>query len=298
MSTTETWTLGRLLTWTTEFLRKNGSSSPRLDSEVLLAHARGCQRIELYTAFDDEPAEEVKTAFREMVRRRAEGTPVAHLVGYKEFYSAAFEVNADVLIPRPETEHLVVEALDRAKQLLAGGAADSLNIVDVGTGSGIVAVTMALQLPACQVLAVDMSQSALDVARRNIEKHGLEERVELLQGDLLEQCPPEQKFDLILSNPPYVSSQEYEALESTVKDYEPKVALVAGPRGDEVISRLLTQAADRLAQGGFVIFELSPMLAQRLPDFVDSVWQEPKVTKDLAGHARVVTLSKSSNSTN
>ena len=120
MNATDTWTIGRLLTWTTEFLKKNGSSSPRLDCEVLLAHARQCQRIELYTAFAEDPGEEVRAAFREMVRRRAEGTPVAYLVGYKEFYSERFEVNPDVLIPRPETEHLIVEALDRARQIQDG----------------------------------------------------------------------------------------------------------------------------------------------------------------------------------
>ncbi len=117
MSTAEAWTIGRLLTWTAEYLKKYGSTSPRLDAEVLLAEARGCSRIELYTAFAEEPSEEVRASFKEMVRRRAEGSPVAYLVGRKEFYSLAFEINPDVLIPRPETEHLVAEAVDRAKQL-------------------------------------------------------------------------------------------------------------------------------------------------------------------------------------
>ena len=119
MNTTETWTVGRLLTWTTEYLQKHGSESPRLDAEVLLAHALNCERIGLYTTFTEETSEQDRAAFREMVRRRAEGTPVAYLVGYKEFYSDRFEVNPDVLIPRPETEHLVLQALDCAKRLAA-----------------------------------------------------------------------------------------------------------------------------------------------------------------------------------
>ncbi len=204
MSTTETWTIGKLLTWTTDYLKKGGSASPRLDAEVLLAHACGRQRIELYTAFDhQEPTEESRIAFRELVRRRNEGTPVAYLVGYKEFYSMQFEVNPDVLIPRPETEHLVVAALDRAKEL----GSKTLRFVDVGTGSGAIAVSVAKQLKNCHMTAVDQSPAALAVARRNAEKHQLgEDRITFLESDLLAAIPADETFDLVLSNPPYVSN--------------------------------------------------------------------------------------------
>lgn len=294
MSTTETWTVGRLLTWTTEFLKKNGSPSPRLDSEVLLAHARGCQRIELYTSFDEEPTEETRAAFREMVKRRAEGTPVAYLVGYKEFYSATFEVNPDVLIPRPETEHLIVEALDRAKDLQATrGSSAPLKIVDVGTGSGIIGITMARQLADCHVTATDISPAALSVAQRNATKHEIdEERITWLEGDLLAACAPDSHFDLILSNPPYVSEAEFQQLDPTVKDYEPKQALVAGTTGLELITLLVEQAASLLAEDGCLIFEFSPMLAEKLPTVVDPRWQPPHITKDLSGQARIVTLKR------
>lgn len=294
MTTTETWTVGRLLTWTTEFLKKNGSQSPRLDSEVLLAHARECQRIELYTAFDEEPGDETKTAFREMVKRRAEGTPVAYLVGHKEFYSASFEVNPDVLIPRPETEHLVVEAIDRAKEIReARGNSAPLRIADVGTGSGAVAITLAKQLGDCHVTAIDVSEAALAVAARNAKRHGLDEdRISLQHGDLLEACAPEQSFDLIVSNPPYVSEAEYEQLETSVKEYEPKLALVSGPEGTEIIARLIAQSAERLTEDGCLLFEFSPMLAGKLDPLVGEPWQPASVTKDLAGHARIVTLRR------
>ncbi len=290
MSTTETWTIGKLLTWTTDYLKKGGSTSPRLDAEVLLAHACGCQRIELYTTFDQEPAEEAKVAFRELVRRRNEGTPVAYLVGYKEFYSMQFEVNPDVLIPRPETEHLVVAALDRAKE----SGAQSLNIVDVGTGSGAIAVTVAKHLKNCHMTAIDKSPAALAVARRNAEKHQIaDDRISFLESDLLSALPVDAKFDLVLSNPPYVSQSEFEQLPATVRKFEPHMALVAGPDGSELIARLLVEAQARLNPRGYCIFEFSPMLNSRLASFIGSGWDAPQVTKDLAGLARIVTLRKS-----
>src|SRR5215218_5073932 len=144
-STDEPWTIGRLLTWTVEYLGKHGADNPRLDAEVLLAEARGCKRIDLYTAYGDPATDEIRTAFRKLVRRRAEGTPVAYLVGRREFYSLDFEVNPDVLIPRPETELLVIALLDDVKKQTAGNA--TIQIADVGTGSGILAVCAAKYVP-------------------------------------------------------------------------------------------------------------------------------------------------------
>lgn len=291
MSTTETWTVGRLLTWTADYLKKQGSASPRLDAEVLLAHAGQCERIELYTTYGDEPDEETKTAFREMVRRRAEGTPVAYLVGYKEFYSEKFEVNQDVLIPRPETEHLIVEALDCAKSLCQDTPDRNLNVADVGTGSGVIGLTIAMQHPGARVHACDLSAKALEVAKRNANNLGLsEDQVQFLESDLLAATEPNLQFDLIVSNPPYISQAEYDALSPTVREHEPEMALLAGPNGDELIKRLLAQAAEKLTADGFLIFEFSPMLAERLDEFIGAPWGPPTITKDLAGHARIVTL--------
>lgn len=300
MSTTDSWTVGRLLTWTTDYLKEHGSQSPRLDAEVLLAHARGCQRIELYTAFDDEPTEEARAAFREMVRRRAEGTPVAYLVGHKEFYSADFEVNPDVLIPRPETEYLIVEALDRAKQLANSTDVDRpnqvLRIADIGTGSGIIAITMALHFENCQVTAIDVSPAALEVTARNLQRHSsIAQRVEIRQGDLFSACEPNEQFDLILSNPPYVTEKEFADLDPSVRDYEPSQALRAGDDGLDVIRPLIADATARVVPGGFLIFEFSPMLADSLGTLVDDAWSEPTITKDGAGLARIVTLQRIAN---
>jgi len=287
------WTVLRLLEWTTDFFRKKGSESPRLDAEILLAHARGCQRIELYTSFDQEPEEEHRIAFRELVRRRGEGAPVAQLVGAREFYAIPLRVDENVLIPRPETEHLVVEAIDRLKEMQGSDPHATRTILDVGTGSGAIAVALAKSLPNLKVTAVDISLQALEIARWNVEHQKLTERVELLQSDLLETLDRESKFDLICSNPPYVSQPEYDALPQTVKEYEPQTALLAGPTGTEIIERLLDQAADFLKPDGRLIIELSPMIADRVAGQVDErpQWGEARFIKDLAGHRRIISIA-------
>lgn len=284
----ETWTIGRLLTWTADYLKKQGSDSPRLDAEVLLAFARGCQRIELYTAFGDIADDKLRTQFRDLVRQRALGTPVAYLVGRREFYSISFRVTPAVLIPRPETEFVVIEVLDRIKGL--GDAA----VADIGTGSGAIAVSVAKHAPRARVTAVDLSPTALEVARGNIVEQGLSDRVECVLGDLLEPLPAGTQFDVIASNPPYVSESEYASLARDVKDHEPRLALVGGPTGAEVIARLVSDAADRIRTGGFLIMEISPMILDRVKEIAaaDLRWRLAAVVKDLAGYPRVVTLQR------
>lgn len=285
MQQTEVWTIGRLLEWTTDFLKKRGSESPRLDAEVLLAHARGCQRIQLYTAFEEQPVEEVRVAFRELVRRRSEGTPVAYLVGRREFYSLSFRVTPDVLIPRPETEFLLISLLDLAKQ-----RAGELNIADLGTGSGILAICAAKHLPRARVTAIDLSPAALEIAGKNAQEHGVMERIEFIESDLFAALPPEQRFDFIISNPPYVTSAELEQLSPQVKDHEPRMALDGGPTGTAVIERLIAQAADRLLPSGWLLIEISPTIEAAVRDLFShaSQWELMPTKKDLAGHARIV----------
>ncbi|HEX7448344.1 MAG TPA: peptide chain release factor N(5)-glutamine methyltransferase [Pirellulales bacterium] len=292
MSQPENWTIGRLLQWTTDFLKTRGADSPRLDAEVLLAHALGCQRIELYTAFEQSPGEPARTAFRELVRRRAEGTPVAYLVGRREFYSLSFQVTPDVLIPRPESEFLVIRLRDRAKP-----AEGPWTIADVGTGSGILAVCAAKRLAQSQVTAIDVSAGALAVARQNAEAHGVSDRIEFVAGDLFAALPSERRFDFVVSNPPYVTESEYEMLPRDVRDFEPRQALVAGPRGTEVIERLVAQAGDRLTHGGWLLTEISPQLetAVRAVFEADERFEPPATVKDLAGLARVVEARRRSN---
>jgi len=285
----EVWNVGRLLSWTADYLKRHGSQSPRLDAEVLLAESLDCERIDLYTRFDEEPDEAVRAALRDLVRRRAEGAPVAYLVGRREFFSRSFRVTPDVLVPRPETEHLVVAAIDLAKGV-AGGAA----VCDVGTGSGIIAVCLARQVANCRVTAVDISPAALRIARENTAAHGVEDRIELLESDLLAALPEGRVFDLIVSNPPYVSQSEYDGLPAGIRLFEPRGALVAGPRGTEIIERLLPQAAARLADGGHLLIEVSPMIHDAVCRLIaaDSRLLPQTTIKDLAGYPRVVSARK------
>ncbi|QDT08925.1 peptide chain release factor N(5)-glutamine methyltransferase [Planctomycetes bacterium K23_9] len=288
----EAWTVLRLLEWTTDFFKKRGSPSARLDAEVLLAHARDCERIQLYTSFAEIPTEEEKVAFREMVRRRGEGMPVAQLVGYKEFYSLKFRVTEHVLIPRPETEHLVIEALDCAKLINKTDA--PLQIADVGTGSGAIAIALAVALPNAQFTAIDQSSEALKIATWNAEKHKVDSRIRFIESDLLAEVQSPAKFDIICSNPPYVSEAEYEDLLPSVRDFEPRQALVSGPDGTEIIKRLLGESYDRLNPGGRLIIELSPMIAEACAELVGQIseLEDLRFIKDLAGHKRILSIAR------
>lgn len=287
MSQPETWTVGRLLTWTADYLKKSGSPSPRLDAEVLLAAARKCERIALYTAFEEIVPDDVRGEFRELVKRRAAGTPVAYLVGKKEFYSLSFRVTPDVLIPRPETEHLVVAAVD----LLAALPADAHPLVaDVGTGSGAIAVAIARHAASAKIIATDISPAALAVARQNAADHGVASRIEFLETDLLEKIPARQTLDFVVSNPPYIGLQEEATLAPQVRDHEPRLALFAGPSGTEIIARLIPQAAERVKAGGYLLMEVSPLIVAAVVDLVtqSKSFESAAILKDLAGLSRVV----------
>jgi release factor glutamine methyltransferase len=286
MPSTDDWSVGRLLQWTADYLGKHGSDSPRLEAELLLAQALGCKRIELYTAFDTIPGQEPRTAFRDLVRRRAEGTPVAYLVGHREFYSLSFRVTPAVLIPRPETEFLVIALLDLAKRR----SEPELLICDVGTGSGIIAVSVAKYLPRARLTAIDRSAEALAVARENAAAHGVQDRIEFVHRDLYSALPANRRFHLVASNPPYVSQSEFAALAPDVRKYEPRDALVAGPRGTEVIEALLPQAAARLLPGGQLLLEISPMIHDAVRSLLaaDARFQLCPTINDLARLPRVV----------
>jgi release factor glutamine methyltransferase len=288
MSSNEPWTIGRLLTWTTDYLKRQQSASPRLDAELLLAHAIGCQRIELYTRFQEELSDELRAQFRELVKRRAEGTPVAYLLGTREFYSLVFQVSPDVLIPRPETEFAVIAVLDRLKQRPPEAAPPQ--IADVGTGSGAIAIAIAKHAPTALLTAIDVSPAALAVAEANASTHGVGQRTTFLLGDLLTLLPAEPRFDVVVSNPPYVSNAELQQLAPEVRNHEPHLALVAGTRGTEIIARLIPQAAERLAAGGWLIMEISPMIQADVVAILeaDGRWEAISVKKDLSQLPRIV----------
>jgi len=281
----DVWTVGRLLTWTTEWLTARGSDSPRLDAEVLLAFVRGCPRIALYTAFDVPVNDDERARFRGLVKRRGEGEPVAYLVGSREFFSLPFAVNSAVLIPRPETEGLVIRVLD-----LCQSAGQPSRIVDVGTGSGAIAVTLAKRLPKATFVATDISAAALAVARDNATRLGVVDRIEFVECDLLDAPAAAGPWDVIASNPPYVREDEFAALPRDVRLHEPRTALVSGPTGVEVIGRLAAAAAKTLVPGGWLLVEVGPSTAAAAEQVIAAhagLVSEPTL-KDLAGLPRIV----------
>ncbi|MDG2380907.1 MAG: peptide chain release factor N(5)-glutamine methyltransferase [Pirellulaceae bacterium] len=288
MSQSTSWTIGEILEWTTDYLKQHGSTSARLDAEVLLAHARECDRIELYTAFKDPAEESLRQAYRELVKRRAEGTPVAYLVGLREFYSMSFRVTPAVLIPRPETEFVLITLLDLIKT--AGRQDDPLVIADVGTGSGNLACAAATQLPNAKLVAIDIQQNALEVAGENVARHQLNSRVQLVKSDLFATIDADQKFDYIISNPPYIGLGEKSSLPHDVVDQEPHTALFAGPTGEEILQRLLVESSQRLVRDGWLISELSPIIADsvlRIAQNADGM-KNAELMNDLSRQPRVL----------
>jgi release factor glutamine methyltransferase len=286
MPPTETWTVKRLLEWTTDFFKKKGIDSPRLEAEILLAAAMKIKRIELYTNFDTEPNESPRTIFREFVKRRGMGEPVAYLVGFKEFYSIPFKVDRNVLIPRPETEQLVLETLDILKTF---PETSHPSICDVGTGSGVIAVALAKNLPKLlelsAIVAVDDSSEALRVAESNAVENGVADRIKFCCSDLLTEVAG--TFEVIVANLPYISQHEYDALPEDIRNFEPPHALLAGTKGTEIIERLVTQLPEKLQPDGYVLLECSPMIAQSVAELLAG-WKTVHIIKDNAGHQRLV----------
>lgn len=282
----DAWTVGRLLAWTTDWLAARGSDSPRLDAEVLLAHVRCCQRIALYTAFDQAVTDDERSRFRDLVKRRGEGEPVAYLVGHREFFSLSFAVSPAVLVPRPETEGLVVRVLDLCASADRGGR--TLRIIDVGTGSGAIAVTLAKRLPEAELVATDISPEAVGVARENARRHGVASRISFLVCDLLDHPGAAGRWDVIVSNPPYVSEAEFATLPRDVRLHEPRQALVSGPTGAETIRRLAAVASGQLAAGGWLLMEVGPAAeAEAALAAHPELLPEPTL-RDLAGLPRIV----------
>lgn len=243
------WTILSVLDWTRGHFEQKGISSPRLDAEIILSHALQLQRVMLYAKFDQPLSPDELTKIRGFVARRARGEPIAHLTGEKELWSMAFEVSADVLIPRPDTETLIELCAARLKDV------ESPRIADVGTGSGCIALALANELKSAQVTAIDVSDKALAVAAKNRDKHGLGERVALVKSDLFAAVPAG-RFHLIAANLPYIARDEIPKLMRDVRDFEPHLALDGGPDGLDLIRRLIPQAKDRLEPGGTLALEI------------------------------------------
>lgn len=286
MPSTPPWSVLRLLNWTTDFFKQHGNEAPRLDAEVLLAESLGCKRIDLYTRFEEVPPAATRDAFKALVKRRADGAPVAYLVGRREFYSLEIAVESGVLIPRPETELLVLTALDRIKERGLEGPM----IADLGAGTGAVAIAIATQAPTAKVVAIDVEPRAIELTRKNAETHGVAGRVAPFESDLFARVKASRRFDLIVSNPPYVTTNELMNLDPTVRDHEPHLALDGGPEGTTVIERIVEAAPDRLAERGELLIEIGPSIADRVESLLDAAGGlvRRETLKDLAGLPRVV----------
>jgi len=273
-------------------LRASGSRSPRLDAELLLATALGAERVALMTEPERvlTPIEERR--FEGYLRRREAHEPIAYIRRRRAFRTLELEVTPDVLIPRPETETLVdvaLEALAAARAVYGEPLA-----LDLGTGSGCIALALAAEDPFVRVTAVDVSAAAVELARHNAARLGLGGRLRILHSDLFAALPPEERFDLIVSNPPYIPAAEYEALEPNVRDYEPRLALHGGADGLDVYRRLVPEALGRLRAGGTLALEVGAGQAAAVRELFAAAagYGAPLERADLGGVARVVWAAK------
>jgi release factor glutamine methyltransferase len=274
----------------TGYLETHGSGSPRLDAELLAATALGMRRLDIYLQFDRPLDDEQLTAIRELVRRRGDGEPVAHITGEREFHGRAFTISPDVLIPRPETETLVELTLQRARDRHV----DGVRIADIGTGSGCIAVTLAADLATATVAATDVSALALAVARTNVLRHHVAERVELVAGSW---CEPlrDRDFDIVVSNPPYIPTVEIAGLDRDVREHEPALALDGGADGLDAYRSLLPSMATVLRAGGWAAVEIDIRAAAAVEALGrDAFGQGTRtvVHDDLTGRPRVVTFER------
>jgi release factor glutamine methyltransferase len=280
-------------------LRDANVPSYTLAAELLLLHVLGRDRTWLYAHPEEVVPGLEAHRFLSLILRRAEGEPTQYITGKQEFWGMEFEVTPDVLIPRPETEHVIEVALDRLavreiragrKQTLTG---EDLQIVDVGTGSGCIAAALAKELPGARIVATDISSAALAVARRNAARHSFGDRIRFVECNLLSDAAFSGPFDLVVSNPPYVGRKEKETLMREVRDHEPELALYGGEEGYEFYADLIVQAARHLKPGGLIVLELghnSLPAVQPILDLLD--WTNVAVTKDLAGIDRVIAAER------
>ena len=284
------WTIQQALCWAGSFLQEK-VPDPRLSAEVLLGSVRGLNRPGLIVHFDHTLPEKEKHQFQEKIFRRADQEPIAYLVGQKEFWSLQFTVNPQVLIPRPETELLVEQAI-----LIASSRPAPMVLVELGTGSGAVAVALAKSLNpsrTTRILATDISVGAINAARKNIDAHGLGKTIHLVQGDWLTPFSTRSRWiDLLISNPPYISELEMRSLPKTVKRYEPIKALYGGSDGLEALRQIIAQAANQLNPGGWLLLEIGETQGPRIKALAQQYpFSSITVLRDHAGKDRILKAS-------
>ena len=286
-------------------LRAAEVSSHTLAAEVLLMHALGRDRAWMYSHHEEilDPATTQK--YFQLIGRRAAGQPTQYLTGHQEFWGLDFEVTPAVLIPRPETEHVMEVALARLGErglkihMDTGLPREALQVADIGTGSGCLAVALAYELPHAEIVATDSSAAALEIARRNAARNRVAERIRFIEADLLalpgNERTPEPVFDLIVSNPPYIADSDEASLQREVRDHEPHAALFAGPTGTEIYERLVAEARDQLRDRGILVLELGYNSAEPVRamfDATSTAWTNVSIAMDLAGIPRILAAER------
>jgi len=281
---TTTWTVKRLLDWTTAYLMENGIESPHLEAEILLAHALKMKRIALYTSFEKTPSPEELTLFKDMIQRRVKKEPIAYITGVQYFMSLEFKVNSSVLIPRPDTETLVEVGIDLAKKH------DCRLAADVGTGSGAIAVSLAKYVSSLNVTGIDLCREAVRLAEENARQLGVSERCSFMHGNLFECLEQGIKFDLVVSNPPYIPTVEVDRLDSDIKMFEPKYALDGGTDGLDYFRKIIAASPSYLQPTGFLALEVGFDQAESVKKILDASgnFEGPRAVKDLNDIERVV----------
>lgn len=281
----DTWTIRRLLQWTTDYFRSHGIASPRLDAELLLSTSLHSTRLDLYLDPDRPVDDRERAVFREFVRKRANRTPIAYLIGTKDFYSISIEVTPDVLIPRPETETLIDSVLTALKSI------PEPRIADLGTGSGCITAALALQRTDAVCIAIDRSSVALQIAARNFERLGISNRVSLREGNWLDALTPDemQSMDAIVSNPPYIPTKIIPTLAPEIACHEPHIALDGGISGLDPYHQITAQAHRFLRSGGILAVEIGNEQGSAVYEmFEKNNYKEISIVKDLAEHDRIV----------
>jgi len=288
----QNWTIQKLLNWVNEYLTGKGIDSPRLSAELLLSYVLGLKRIELYTQFDRPVAKQQLDKLHNLVKRAGQHEPVAYLVGKTEFYSLELNVTPACMIPRPETE-LLVERTIEFLRIRSG----TQFVCDLCTGCGCIAVAIGRNCPDARIIATDICDAALVVAAGNVEKHQLKEHITLLCGDLFDPIIPQMdvnKFDLIVCNPPYVSAAEYEKLDKKIKDYEPKLALLAGDDGLDVHRRIIEKADQFLKTDAALMLEIGFTQGPAIKELLEQngAFSQIKIEKDTHNNDRILSAKK------
>lgn len=268
-----------VLTRTTEWFKQRGIPSPRMEAELILAHLLGVDRVKVYLNFDRPMSDDELARLREMVRRRGNREPLAWVFGEKEFYGRLFTVGPGVLVPRPDTETIVEAAIEAVE-------GDPVYVADVGSGTGCIGLTVALEKPGVRVFAIDISDAALACTRANVERHGLKERVAVLRGDQLAAVPASRTIDWVLANPPYIPTSDLTGLQPEVRDHEPRLALDGGPDGLGPYRTLIPAAAKRARVG--VMVEVGIHQADAVAAMMEAEGLTTSRKADLGGVDRVV----------